>query len=170
MRQFFINILRPLATVVLALSYTQADTLSPAQQHNAEFDISFDGLFPADSDENDDRKGMPDLDFLFEVGPQLIAHAAKYDFGSRGKAERIAGAKFPLDPISKEVHFMDKKDEKIHDHVHDAMKDLYGLESHEERLDALIKKHEEAQADEEREKIASLIEQEMKSIAGKQYP
>lgn len=37
-----------------------------------EFDISLSAAFPVDSGSNDARRGMPDLDFLFGVGPQLI--------------------------------------------------------------------------------------------------
>ncbi len=36
-----------------------------------EFDVSLGGSFPADSDRNDARRGMPDLDFLLELGPRL---------------------------------------------------------------------------------------------------
>lgn len=36
-----------------------------------EFDISISGSFPVDSDNNEARRGMPNLDFLFEVGPRL---------------------------------------------------------------------------------------------------
>lgn len=42
-----------------------------------EFDISFDGSFPASSDDNDARAGMPDLDFLVELGPTLKVLLAK---------------------------------------------------------------------------------------------
>ncbi|MGF1527205.1 MAG: MipA/OmpV family protein [Candidatus Competibacterales bacterium] len=35
-----------------------------------EFSIGADGAFPADSDENDARDGMPDLDYLVELGPR----------------------------------------------------------------------------------------------------
>jgi len=35
------------------------------------FDVSFYGGVPVDSDDNDDRGGMPDLDPTFEVGPAL---------------------------------------------------------------------------------------------------
>lgn len=45
-----------------------------------EFDLSADGSFSADSDDNDAREGMDDLDFLLEVGPRLqvvLARAAK---------------------------------------------------------------------------------------------
>ncbi len=50
-----------------------------------EFDISLDGAFASDSDKNDARRGMPDLDWLGEVGPRLqwtvarAAHSAKVD-------------------------------------------------------------------------------------------
>jgi MipA family protein len=37
-----------------------------------EFDLSFDGSLSADSDDNTLRRGMPDLDFLGEIGPQAI--------------------------------------------------------------------------------------------------
>ena len=37
-----------------------------------EFDVSLSGAFPVDSDNNDARRDMPDLEFLFGIGPQLI--------------------------------------------------------------------------------------------------
>ncbi|HEY4250435.1 MAG TPA: MipA/OmpV family protein [Roseomonas sp.] len=41
--------------------------------HNdvAEFSLSASGSFPASSDHNDARRGMPDLDWLGEIGPTL---------------------------------------------------------------------------------------------------
>ncbi len=36
-----------------------------------EFDLSFAGSLPADSDDNDAREGLDDLDYLGEVGPRL---------------------------------------------------------------------------------------------------
>lgn len=45
-----------------------------------EFDVSLDGSYRADSDDNDARRGMPDLDYLGEVGPRLqitLARAAR---------------------------------------------------------------------------------------------
>ena len=36
-----------------------------------EFDISLNGSFPVDSDDNDDRRGLPDLDWLGEIGPRV---------------------------------------------------------------------------------------------------
>ena len=37
-----------------------------------EFDITLSAAFPVDSGSNDARSGMPDLDYLFGIGPQLI--------------------------------------------------------------------------------------------------
>ena len=45
-----------------------------------ELDLSLGASLPADSEDDADREGMPDLDFLFEIGPQLIWHAAQHDF------------------------------------------------------------------------------------------
>lgn len=36
-----------------------------------EFDISLQASFPVDSEDNDARRGMPDLDWLIGIGPQL---------------------------------------------------------------------------------------------------
>jgi hypothetical protein len=36
-----------------------------------EFDVSLSAAFPVDSGSNSARRGMPDLDFLFGIGPQL---------------------------------------------------------------------------------------------------
>ena len=36
-----------------------------------EFDLSLEGSFDAESDDNFMRRGMPDLDYLFEIGPRL---------------------------------------------------------------------------------------------------
>ena len=45
-----------------------------------ELDLSLGASLPADSEDDADREDMPDLDFLFEIGPQLIWHAARHDF------------------------------------------------------------------------------------------
>jgi outer membrane scaffolding protein for murein synthesis (MipA/OmpV family) len=37
-----------------------------------ELDLTFSAAFPVDSGDNDARDGMPDLDYLFGIGPQLI--------------------------------------------------------------------------------------------------
>ena len=47
---------------------------------NVELDVSLSGSFAVDSDDNDARRGLPDLDYLGEIGPRLqitIARAAR---------------------------------------------------------------------------------------------
>jgi len=47
---------------------------------SVEFDVSLNGSFAVDADDNDARRGMPDLDHLGEVGPRLqitLARAAR---------------------------------------------------------------------------------------------
>ncbi|MBT3586717.1 MAG: MipA/OmpV family protein [Halobacteriovoraceae bacterium] len=39
-----------------------------------ELNLSFGGALPADSSDNPDRLGMPDLDLMLEVGPALFIH------------------------------------------------------------------------------------------------
>ncbi|MBA6348173.1 MipA/OmpV family protein [Colwellia sp. BRX8-9] len=51
-----------------------------------ELDLSFGGAFSADSDDNTSRAGMPELDFLFEIGPQLIYRVKDYKFSQGGDA------------------------------------------------------------------------------------
>lgn len=41
------------------------------KRERIEFDVSLSAAFPVDSGNNDARQGMPDLDFLFGIGPQL---------------------------------------------------------------------------------------------------
>ena len=51
-----------------------------ARERNWELDISVDGSFSADSGDNKARKGMPDLDWLGELGSRLqvtLARAAR---------------------------------------------------------------------------------------------
>ncbi len=58
-----------------------------AEDDKWEFDVSFGGAFAADSDDNTVREGMPELDVLFEVGPQLIyqIHKRKFESGGQGR-------------------------------------------------------------------------------------
>ncbi len=49
--------------------------------NRVELDLSLGASLPANGKDDADRRGMPDLDFLFEIGPQLIWHAASHDFG-----------------------------------------------------------------------------------------
>ncbi|MEP1448255.1 MAG: MipA/OmpV family protein [Paraglaciecola sp.] len=52
-----------------------------------ELDLSLSASFGADSDENLARSGMPDLDFIFELGPQLKMRLSKFDFADHGRGE-----------------------------------------------------------------------------------
>lgn len=38
---------------------------------NVKFDLSLGAAFDASSDDSEARKDMPDLDFMFEIGPQV---------------------------------------------------------------------------------------------------
>ena len=52
-----------------------------------ELDLSLAGSFNANSEDNEARAGMPDLDFIFELGPQLRVRLSKFKFEQHGKAE-----------------------------------------------------------------------------------
>ena len=51
-----------------------------------ELDLSFGGAFSADSEDNTSRAGMPELDFLFEIGPQFIYRVKDFTFEQGGDA------------------------------------------------------------------------------------
>jgi len=52
-----------------------------------ELDLSLAGSFNANSDDNVAREGMPDLDYIFELGPQLKVRLAQFEFEQQGQAE-----------------------------------------------------------------------------------
>lgn len=52
-----------------------------------ELDLSLSASFGSDSDENVARSGMPDLDFIFELGPQLKMRLSKFEFAEHGRGE-----------------------------------------------------------------------------------
>jgi outer membrane scaffolding protein for murein synthesis (MipA/OmpV family) len=52
-----------------------------------ELDLSLTGSFDANSEDNEARAGMHDLDFIFEIGPQLKMLLSKFEFEQKGKAE-----------------------------------------------------------------------------------
>jgi outer membrane scaffolding protein for murein synthesis (MipA/OmpV family) len=54
------------------------------EDKNYEIDLSFGGAFSADSDDNTAREGMPELDFLFEIGPQLVYRVKDFKFENGG--------------------------------------------------------------------------------------
>lgn len=53
---------------------------------NFEIDISVGGAFAADSDDGTVREGMPELDFLLEIGPQLVYRVKDFSFDGGGNA------------------------------------------------------------------------------------
>ena len=53
---------------------------------NLEIGLSFSGAFSADSENGTVREGMPELDFLFEIGPQAIYKIKDYTFKNGGNA------------------------------------------------------------------------------------
>lgn len=61
----------------------------PLKTQRFEFSVSADGSFPADSDESDVRDGMPDLDTLLEIGPELIIKGPSLGLipGGRGRLD-----------------------------------------------------------------------------------
>ena len=52
-----------------------------------ELDLSLAASFGSNSDDNPTREDMPDLDFLFEVGPQLRLMLGQFEFKHQGKSE-----------------------------------------------------------------------------------
>jgi outer membrane scaffolding protein for murein synthesis (MipA/OmpV family) len=55
------------------------------EESDFEIDISIGGAFAADSDENTAREGMPELDFLFEIGPQVVYRLKDFTFNNEGQ-------------------------------------------------------------------------------------
>lgn len=55
-----------------------------------ELDISLDGAFNSKADDNTARQGMPELDYMFEVGPKLRANLSKLGWTTDKKARLVA--------------------------------------------------------------------------------
>lgn len=62
-----------------------------------ELDLSFGGALPADSRGNAAREGMPDLDLLLELGPQLTVVLAEPERGASWRLALPARAVFSTD-------------------------------------------------------------------------
>lgn len=56
------------------------------EESDYEIDLSLGGAFSADSDDNTAREGMPELDFLFEIGPQLIYKVSETKHANGGQS------------------------------------------------------------------------------------
>lgn len=72
---------------VLRLGDGQAARAVAAESARFELSMSFDAAFDARSDRNELRRGMPDLDFLFEAGPQLRFKLGQYEYDDNGYGE-----------------------------------------------------------------------------------
>lgn len=59
------------------------------ENENFEIDFSFGVALPSDSEDNSARVGMPELDFLGEIGPQMIFMLGNYDFDKNADGENI---------------------------------------------------------------------------------
>ncbi|HJP23600.1 MAG: MipA/OmpV family protein [Alphaproteobacteria bacterium] len=62
-----------------------------------ELDVSLKGSFPADSGDNEARRGMPDLDWLGEIGPRLQITLAKAARDAKVELELPLRAVFSTD-------------------------------------------------------------------------
>lgn len=72
---------------VLRIGDGQSARAVAAENSFYELSLSFDAAFDADSDGNDLREGMSDLDFVFEIGPQLVFHLAEFQYSDTSYSE-----------------------------------------------------------------------------------
>ncbi len=72
---------------VLRIGDGQTARAVAAENNFYELSLSFAAAFDADSDGNELREGMPDLDFIFEVGPQLVFSLADFQFSDTSYSE-----------------------------------------------------------------------------------
>ncbi|ALO45516.1 MipA/OmpV family protein [Pseudohongiella spirulinae] len=72
---------------VLRIGDGQAARAVTAENEFYEVSLSFDAAFDADSEGNKLRQGMPDLDFIFEVGPQVMFKLQNFTFRDKSRSE-----------------------------------------------------------------------------------
>lgn len=72
---------------ILRIGDGQSARAVAAENSFYEVSLSFDAAFDADSDGNDLREGMPDLDFLFQVGPQVRFNLSSHDYSDTSRSE-----------------------------------------------------------------------------------
>lgn len=75
---------------VFRLGGDAAAQIVPIENRRFRLGLSFDGSFPANSEDNDARTGMPDLGFLGEAGPELVllgpsTASSNLDFALQGR-------------------------------------------------------------------------------------
>ncbi len=91
-----------------------------------ELDLSLAGAFNANSSDNEAREGMPDLDYLFEIGPQLKWHFAffQYDDDSQG---RLTWANHVRAVFSTDFRRLDHQGYKYESDLRFERRDLMGV-------------------------------------------
>lgn len=72
---------------VLRIGDGQSARAVAAESNWYELSMSFDAAFDADSEGNETRQGMPDLDFLFQIGPQLMFRLADFSCNDTSRSE-----------------------------------------------------------------------------------
>jgi len=72
---------------ILRIGDGQSARAVAAENSFYELSLSFDAAFDADSEGNDLRRGMPDLDFIFQVGPQLRFNLASRELSDTSSNE-----------------------------------------------------------------------------------
>jgi len=86
----------------LRIGEDAAARIVPVDTSLYEIGISVDGAFGADSEDNDLRAGMPDLDPMLQVGPEFVLRGPTFDLAGlgRGAVELAlqARAVFSIDP------------------------------------------------------------------------
>lgn len=81
----------------------------PIDTKRFELGLSADAAFGADSDDNDAREGLPDLDTLFQLGPELIIRGPRFETEGRspGQLDLALGGRvvFSVDVGGTEVDY-----------------------------------------------------------------
>ena len=72
---------------VLRIGDGQSARAVAAENSRYELSMSFAAAFDADSEGNELRRGMDDLDFIFEVGPQLVFKLGNYTYSDTSRSE-----------------------------------------------------------------------------------
>ncbi len=72
---------------ILRIGDGQSARAVAAEGQRYELSLSFDAAFDASADRNRAREGMDDLDYLFEIGPQWLYEAMKFQSEEHGRGE-----------------------------------------------------------------------------------
>tara|TARA_R110002072_G_scaffold142853_2_gene288545 strand:+ start:3543 stop:4424 length:882 start_codon:yes stop_codon:yes gene_type:complete len=72
---------------VLRIGDGQSARAVAAENSLYEISLSFNAAFDSDSEGNQRRQGMPDLDFVFEIGPQVMFKLGNYAFSDNSRSE-----------------------------------------------------------------------------------